>query len=256
MHIGLDGDLGREAQELLAIPPREIRHRAHHALLPENAIGEAGNVAHVNPGADDGPALDRGAQRGGHERPDRREDNRRIQGLRRLDIGAAGPDRAQLPRERLRLIVAGPGEGVDLLPLVNRHLGQDVRRRAEAVEAQALHVVAGEPIGAVADQTRAEQRRGLRRVGDARHREGVALMGHGVFRVAAIQRVACELRMLAEILLLAPAEAACLVGVTQPGDAHPSAARQLLDVRAGGRHLPHDLVAQDEGQLRIGQIAI
>ena len=60
----------------------------------------------------------------------------------------------------LRLLVARAREGEHAPPLVERHLGDDVRRGAEAVDAEPLGV-AGQPQRAVADQAGAQERRRL-----------------------------------------------------------------------------------------------
>ena len=73
----------------------------------------------------------------------------------------AGPLGAELAREPLRLLVARAREGEHAPALMARHLRDDVRRRAEAVEPEPLGV-AGQPQRAVADQAGAQQRRGLR----------------------------------------------------------------------------------------------
>ena len=53
-------------------------------------------------------------------------------------VGVAGPHRAELAGELLRRGVARPREGEDPPALVARHLGHDVRRGAEAVDAEPL----------------------------------------------------------------------------------------------------------------------
>ena len=106
-------------------------------------------------------------------------------------VGAAGPVGAEAAGEGLALLVAGLGEGEDAPALVFRHLADDVRRGAEAVEAEALGV-AGQAQRAVADQPGAEQRRRLQ-VGEALgYREAEALVGDGVLGVAAVDVVAGE----------------------------------------------------------------
>src|SRR6478735_6381775 len=47
-HAGLHRDLRGEAQELLAVAPREVRDGAQHPLLPQLGIGERRDVAHVD----------------------------------------------------------------------------------------------------------------------------------------------------------------------------------------------------------------
>ena len=72
----------------------------------------------------------------------------------------AGPARPEAAREGLRLRVAGAGEGVHLASLEVRHLRDEVRRRAETVQADSPRVT-GEAQRAVADEAGAEQRRCL-----------------------------------------------------------------------------------------------
>ena len=75
-------------------------------------------------------------------------------------VRASGPRGAQLAREALALLVAIPGKREDLPALVQSYLDDYVGGGAEAVEAEAFGV-AGHPQGAVADQARAQKRRGL-----------------------------------------------------------------------------------------------
>ena len=107
------------------------------ALAPEQLVRERRDVAHVDPGADDGSARrDRPRARPGRA-PDRREDDRRVQLLRAAVVRAAGPHRAQLARELAALRLTGAREGVHLAALVSGDLGEDVGGGAEAVEARA-----------------------------------------------------------------------------------------------------------------------
>src|SRR5258708_7366965 len=55
--LGLAPGLRRKFQELAGVRAGEVRDRDDVALLPEQAIGEARNVGHVNTAADHAPAL-------------------------------------------------------------------------------------------------------------------------------------------------------------------------------------------------------
>src|SRR5205085_5173972 len=100
----------------------------------------------------------------------------------------------------------------------------DVRRGAEAVQAEPLRVARGAQ-RAVADQAGAEERRRLL-VGVAlRDRKAEALVGDGVLRVAAVEVVAGEARGVAEVLAPARAVAAGAVRPAEPRDADATAAR-------------------------------
>src|SRR5207245_6691510 len=143
---------------------------------------------------------------------------------------AARPHRAQRPREGLSGLVAGPREGEDLAALRARHLRQDVRGRPEAVEAE-LPAVAGQPQRAEADQACAQQG-GRLQVGVAgREGEAEARVGHGVLRVSAVDVIAGEARLVAEVLLAGAAVAARAVRPAQPGHADAIADAPALDVR-------------------------
>src|SRR3954469_11788679 len=78
LHGGVYGHLRCQRQEFLAILPGEVRHRAQHALFPEQRVGEGGNVAHVDLGADDAATLPDRAERQGHQLPGGGEEDRRV----------------------------------------------------------------------------------------------------------------------------------------------------------------------------------
>ena len=181
-------------------------------------------------------------------------------GLARLgDLGAAlgvaRPRGAELEREALGLGVARPGEREDAPALVRGDLADDVGRGAEAVEAEPLRVAA-EPQRPVADQPGAQQRRRLEVRVALRDREAVALVGDRQLRVAAVELVAGEAGPLAEVLAAGAAVAALAAGPAEPRDPDPLPGLEAL------RPLPRpldgadDLVAGDERQLRLGQVAV
>ena len=81
----------------------------------------------------------------------------------------ARPLAAELERERRGRVVSRPDEAEHAPPFVSRHLDDDVRRGAEAVEPEPLGV-AREPERAVADQPGAEEGRRLQVVVFVGHR--------------------------------------------------------------------------------------
>ena len=202
------------------------------------------------PGADDRAALGDRRERLGHELAGGSEDDRGVQLLRPLADGA-GPLGADLAGERLRRVVAGSREGEHTPPFVDRQLRDDVGGGAEPVEAEDL-AVAGCPQSAVADQPRTEERRKLLVGGPIRKRQAVARVGDGLLGVASVERVAGEARPVAQILAPGPAVAARAAGPTQPRNADPRAHRKIVTFDDGA----DDLVAEDEGQLRVGQLAV
>ncbi len=139
-----------------------------------------------------------GGERRRHQCADRREDDGGVQRLRRRASEPPAHCRAEAPGRTPARPVAGPGEGEHSPALVARHLGNDVRRRAEAVDAEAFASPAM-PQAAVADQPGAQQRRRLD-VAIRGEREAIALVGDGELGVAAVELVAGEAGAVAQIL--------------------------------------------------------
>jgi len=83
----------------------------------------------------------------GHERANRREDDRCVERPRRRLRGRPGPDRAQAQRELLGRRVAGRGERIHLTRLVDGDLRDDVLTCAEITRRCGLDML-------VLDQTR------------------------------------------------------------------------------------------------------
>src|SRR5581483_419049 len=166
-----------------------------------------------------------------------------------------GPGGAKPERELLRLSISGTGEGIDLPPLVQRRLGHDVGSRAEAVEPQTSGITS-ELQRAIADEAGAQERRGLQ-IGIAGwQREAESRVGDGVLGVAAVDVISGEAGAVAQVLAIGKAEAAVSAGPAQPGNAYAIADREAAHAMADLGHLPGDLMAQYQRQLRIGQLAV
>src|SRR5205823_11178504 len=108
------------------------------------------------------------------------------------------PFRSQPAGEVLLLDVTRRGEREDATALVAGNLGDDVRRVAKAIETNPLRV-AGQPQGAIADQSRAEQWRRLQVRIVLRQGKTEALIGDEVLGIAAIEVVAGEFRLQAQV---------------------------------------------------------
>ena len=120
----------------------------------------------------------------GNQRTDGREDDRSVEFLRRLLARSAGPCASERAGEGLRLTVAVASEGEHAPALPSGDLGDDVGGGSEAVKAEPL-ASAGDLQRAIADQSGAQQRRGLdivELVGNAqakaRNRRGRGLRSH------------------------------------------------------------------------------
>ena len=130
-----------------------------------------------------------------------------------------------------------------------------MRRGAETVYADTFGIARGRQ-RPVADQSGAQQRGGLRIGIVIGQRETIILVGSRVFRVTAVQRVAGETRLVAQVLAPAQAKAAMPAGVAQPGHAQPLPDGEALDLFALGDHDADDLVAGYQRQFRLGEFAV
>ena len=101
--------LGGEPDELHAVQAGQIGHGANGVLVPEDLVGKGWDVAHVDPGADDGPAGRERRQRLGHQLTDGAND-RGVQVPRLQVADRSGPDGSQRARQILFLGIALAGE--------------------------------------------------------------------------------------------------------------------------------------------------
>ena len=169
--------------------------------------------------------------------------------------GVAGPGGAQVPGELLRLGIALAGEGINRLAPMTRQLYQDVGRRAEAVQADAGGVL-HQSIGAVADQTGAQQRCRLQVFISRRQLEAVIGVGHRVLGEAARYLVARVAGVIAEILSLVIAEPAVATAASQPGYSHPLAGSQACHPRAQAFDGADDLVSRNQRQRGLREFPV
>src|SRR6185369_15814933 len=114
----------------------------------------------------------------------------------------------------------------DALAAVARDLDRDVGRGAEPVETETLGVTR-QAQGAIADQSGAEQRRGV---------------DVGVLGIAAVDLIAGEAGAHAQVLAAADAVAAFPAGPAEPRNADPVPRPRMLDADAGADHRGDDLV--------------
>ena len=134
------------------------------------------------------PPFRTAASAGGHERADRSEQDCRVERRRRLLVRPARPFGAKRPGERLSARIARPGEGEHPPTLPAADLGDDVRRGAEAIDADRLSVP-GHLERAPADEARAQQRRGRDRIEILGERKDKRRVGDRMGGVAAVARV-------------------------------------------------------------------
>src|SRR5437763_3835084 len=138
LRLGANRNPARELHEFLAVAASQVRHRANLPLLPQVTIRELRDVAHVNSAThDDAATVDR-AQCRWRQRADWRENNGRIELLRRCFIRSARPDGAETDSELLRLPISRARASAYVPSLMPLALDHDVRRRAKAVKAGLL----------------------------------------------------------------------------------------------------------------------
>ena len=130
-----------------------------------------------------------------------------------------------------------------------------MRRVAKAIETNPLRV-AGQPQGAIADQSRAEQWRRLQVRIVLRQWKTEALIGDEVLRIAAIEVIAGEFRLQAQVLETAPAEAAGFVNESEPGHADSLFRRKAVRAIAPPGDVANHHVPDDEWQLGVQQLAV
>src|SRR5262249_28603306 len=160
-------------------------------------------------------ALANRAQRRRHQLSRRREYDRRVERLGRNFAGAAGPSHTEREGKLLGGLIVATREGEDLSALPDRHLRDDVRGSAEAVETQSL-AVARLLERAPADQARTEQRGAGDRIASRIQVEGIIGVGERVRGEAAVAGVAGKQRLVAEVFGALPAIGAGAAGVAEP----------------------------------------
>jgi hypothetical protein len=170
-------------------------------------------------------------------------------------VGPARPGGPQRAGELLPRGVAGLGKSEQLAALVARDLGNEVGRRPEAVQAQPPRVPRHHQ-RAVADQPGAQQRRRLGVAVARGQGEGVAVVGDGVLGVTAVDLVAGEAGVRTEVLAARAAVRASAARPAEPRHAHAVARREALDALALADDGADDLVAEDERQPGVGQLAV
>ena len=126
---------------------------------------------------------------------------------------------------------------------------------AEAVDAEPFGL-ARHHQRAPADQAGAQQRRDRDIVAVFAEREGIARIGDGVRREAAVARIAGEERTVAEIFHALLAEPADAAGVSEPGDSDPIADPVRGDVAADEIDAADDLVAGNDRISDVGKLGI
>jgi hypothetical protein len=245
----------REAQKIEPIAAGKIGDRDKPTFFPEERIGKARDVAHVNSGADDGAAFLHGGERQRDERADRRVDDRRVERFGCLFVRASCPDRAQAAGKILRSAVAWARKRKNSSAALLRHLRDDMRRRAEAIEAK-IDPFAGHHERTPADESGAEQRRKLLIASCLAERKRIARVSDRMRGEASVARIAGEQRRVAEIFPPGAAIRASTVGMAEPGNADAHAERKSGDARTHGVNSADDLVAGDDRQFRVRQFSV
>ena len=170
--------------------------------------------------------------------------------LRRHLVGCAGPHRTQLPCEILSGRVAAARESIHTPTLMTGNLRNDVRGRAEPVEADGVGI-ARHAVGPVSDQAGAEQGSGFCVAVFLRQAEAIAPICNNELGIAAIEITAREVRVVAEIFHAGEAEAAMAAGPPEPRHADAFADGKIGYAVTKLRHPANHLVPGNHRILRL-----
>ena len=171
----------------------------------------------------------------------------------------AGPRRAQFQGEVLLGLGAAEHENPAVRIAMPDHLQHQVRRCAEAGQAEVLPVLQpAQPQRPVADRAGAEQRRGLGVGETIRDAVGEALRDNHQFGVTAVRITSRGAEVSAQVFPARPAELARAAGRVDPRHPHALAHAEAKCGRARPqrRHPAHDLVSQHDRQPRRGRPAL
>ena len=151
--------------------------------------------------ANDSPTLADGRQCPGHQISDSRENDRRVEWLRRQFVGSPGPGGAEAPGESLGGSISGTRECEYRSPLPLCDLGNNMGGCAEAIESQFL-AVAGDHQRTPANQAGAEQRGERHVAAGFTEWKRKARIGDRSCREASVPSIASEERMIAEVFMM------------------------------------------------------
>src|SRR6516164_2093762 len=195
------------------------------------------------------------AECNGHQGAHRSEDQRRVEGLRRSLVARARPLGAQTARKCLALGVTAPRECENLTSLRNGDLRDQVRRRSEAVDAEPARI-SRDPVRPIADQPCAEQRRCFEITVLPWEWKREPRVRDRVLRVTAVELIARETRLGAEILAPRAAVFAVPAGAAEPWHADALTLACALHALAARDHRGDDLVPGNHRQPRVGKLAV
>jgi len=242
-------------QKFFAVFPRKISYRANGAFAPENIIGKGRDVAHVNSSADHAAAFCARPERKGHKFSGRGKNDGCIERRGRRLADSAGPGRAERPGEGLSLIVVLPSKCVHIFAEKHRRLRDDMRCRAESVKADTTGFP-GKGESAEPDEPSAKKRRGFFVAESGWNGETESFVGDRELRESAVNSIAGEARLVAEIFPAAFTVTAYSAGGSEPG--HTDAVINGEPGRAlsacGNRS--DDLVAADERPFRRWELSV
>lgn len=235
------GYCGRDLEEFFTVLTGEVGHGSHDPFFPQDVVGKAWDVAHVNAGADDRATPRSGFEGGGDERPIGREYHRGIQRRGWQLIRTTRPDRAKPACKVLTFAIARPRKRINRLMLMARNLDCDMRSGPKAIEADPLGT-ARHAQGPVSDQTGTKQRCGFN-VGECcGNGEAISLVGDGIFRIASVDLIPGKTGPFAQVFPPAFAIGTCPTRPAEPRNADAVAHFEVRDVRPDLAHGSNDLM--------------
>src|SRR5690606_23219242 len=129
-------------------------------------------------------------------------------------------------------------------------LRENVRCRSEAVQADAP-AVPGHAIGAITDQTRAQEWGGMQIVKCIGNGKAIPCVRQAMAGKAAVSGKTSEERFITQIFLLRRAIGTSPACITQPGDADAVSDREAAHIWSQSFDHTHDLVSGDDGKLTM-----
>jgi hypothetical protein len=183
------------------------------------------------------------------------EDDRRVELFRWAHGRRSGPLGAEREREPLALQVPGSREREDAASKLHCDLADDVSGRAETVKTEPL-ALSGKSKRPEADQSGAQERRGLEIRVSGRDREAEALVGDRLLGKSAIERIPGEARAVTEILASGATVFAFVAGSPEPRDPDARAGPKPGHPVANFADRSHDLMPKHKRLPRPGEVAV
>jgi hypothetical protein len=254
LHLWVDADFGGDLEEVAGVLAGHVGNAADLAFAPEElVVVEGGHLVEVDGVDGDDAAFAEAGERADDDSTAGREGDGAIECDGRFVVFCADPLGAR--SSRLGAVGFAAGGDVDLAVPVAQDVDGERGGGAEAEEADALsRLSAGDAKAAKADDAGAEEGSDVGVIEGVGEWVGEVGADEDVFGIAAVDGVAGEDGVVAEVFFAAAAEGAGAVGSADPGDAD---AHVVGAIRGGaGDDLADDLMAEDERPVEEAEVAL